>query len=44
MYESPRHPYTIELLGARPSIEERVDRLPVLTYNREIHEQLKAQV
>jgi len=42
VYESPRHPYTIELLGARPSIEERVDRLPVLTYNREIHEQLKA--
>ena len=42
VYEAPRHPYTIELLGARPSIEERVDRLPVLTYNREIHEQLKA--
>lgn len=42
VYESPRHPYTIELLGARPSIEERVERLPVLTYNREIHEQLKA--
>ena len=42
VYESPQHPYTIELLGARPSIEERVERLPVLTYNREIHEQLKA--
>ncbi|MDQ4213127.1 ABC transporter ATP-binding protein [Microbacterium capsulatum] len=42
VYDHPQHPYTIELLGARPSIEERVDRLPVLAYNREIHEQLKA--
>ena len=42
VYEAPSHPYTIELLGARPSIDERLDRLPVLRYNREIHEQLKA--
>ena len=42
VYEDPQHPYTVELLGARPSIEERVARLPVLTYNREIHEQRKA--
>jgi len=42
VYESPQHPYTIELLGARPSIEERVERLPVLTYNRAIHDELKA--
>lgn len=42
VYEDPQHPYTIELLGARPSIDERVARLPVLTYNREIHEQRKA--
>ena len=42
VYDDPQHPYTIELMGARPSIEERVARLPVLTYNREIHEQLKA--
>ncbi len=43
VYESPGHPYTIELLGARPSIDERLERLPVLRYNREIHEQLKAE-
>jgi len=42
IYDDPQHPYTIELLGARPSIDERVARLPVLTYNREIHEQRKA--
>ncbi|WP_083292207.1 ABC transporter ATP-binding protein [Arthrobacter sp. SW1] len=43
VYESPRHPYTIELLGARPSIDQRLERLPVLQYNRDIHEQLKAE-
>ena len=43
VYAAPTHPYTVELMGARPSIEERVARLPVLTYNREIHEQLKAE-
>lgn len=43
VYESPTHPYTIELLGARPSIEERLDRLPVLEYNLEFHEELKAR-
>jgi ABC-type dipeptide/oligopeptide/nickel transport system ATPase component len=43
VYAAPTHPYTVELMGARPSIEERVARLPVLTYNRDIHEQLKAE-
>ncbi|MDL9981540.1 ABC transporter ATP-binding protein [Microbacterium sp. ASV49] len=43
VYNAPEHPYTIELMGARPSIEERVARLPVLTYNRQIHDQLKAE-
>ncbi|GGR23388.1 ABC transporter ATP-binding protein [Agromyces mediolanus] len=43
VYEAPRHPYTIELLGARPSIEHRVERLPVLRYDRAAHELLKAE-
>ena len=43
VYTAPTHPYTIELLGARPSIDERSERLPVLTYNRELHERLKAE-
>ncbi|MGW9021582.1 ABC transporter ATP-binding protein [Leucobacter chromiiresistens] len=43
VYASPQHPYTIELLGARPSIEQRLDRLPVLEYTPEIHEALKAR-
>ncbi|GAA1772862.1 ABC transporter ATP-binding protein [Agromyces lapidis] len=43
VYEAPSHPYTIELLGARPSIDERVDRLPVLRYDRATHELLKAE-
>jgi ABC-type dipeptide/oligopeptide/nickel transport system ATPase component len=43
VYEAPDHPYTIELLGARPSIDERLHRLPVLEYNLELHEELKAR-
>lgn len=43
VYEAPTHPYTIELLGARPSIDERVDRLPVLRYDRATHDLLKAE-
>jgi ABC-type dipeptide/oligopeptide/nickel transport system ATPase component len=42
VYTNPQHPYTGELLAARPSIEHRHERLPVLHYNRAIHEQLKA--
>ena len=42
VYERPTHPYTVELLGARPSIDVRVDRLPVLHYDRATHEQRKA--
>ncbi|MYW01996.1 ABC transporter ATP-binding protein, partial [Streptomyces sp. SID3343] len=30
LYARPRHPYTAALLGARPSIEARVARLPVV--------------
>ncbi|WP_446429358.1 ABC transporter ATP-binding protein [Leucobacter sp. 1207-22] len=41
VYSAPTHPYTIELLGARPSIDERRDRLPVLEYNAELHKELK---
>ncbi|MCD2443385.1 ABC transporter ATP-binding protein [Agromyces sp. SYSU K20354] len=43
VYHAPTHPYTVELLGARPSIDQRVDRLPVLRYDRETHELLKAE-
>ncbi len=43
VYEDPQHPYTKELLAARPSIEERRDRLPVLSYDRGTHERLKAR-
>ena len=42
VYEDPQHPYTKELLAARPSIEHRSERLPVLQYNRAIHDELKA--
>ena len=41
--EDPRHPYTKELLAARPGIDVRAERLPVLRYNRTTHEQLKAR-
>lgn len=43
VYDEPTHPYTVELLGARPSIDERLERLPVLEYNLELHEELKAR-
>ena len=43
VYSAPQHPYTVELLGARPSIEQRLERLPVLEYTPEIHEALKAR-
>ena len=42
VYDDPRHPYTRELLSARPSIDHRRDRLPVLQYNRTVHAESKA--
>jgi peptide/nickel transport system ATP-binding protein len=44
VYEDPQHPYTKELLAARPSIDHRSERLPVLQYNRAIHDELKASI
>jgi ABC-type dipeptide/oligopeptide/nickel transport system ATPase component len=41
VYEDPQHPYTRELLAARPSIEHRSERLPVLQYNKTIHQDLR---
>ena len=43
VYEDPQHPYTKELLAARPNIEHRSGRLPVLKYNRRIHAELKTR-
>ena len=43
VYDDPQHPYTKELLAARPSIEHRTERLPVLQYNQTIHSELKAR-
>jgi len=42
VYERPTHPYTVELMAARPDIDRRVDRLPVLTYNLDRHLELKS--
>jgi peptide/nickel transport system ATP-binding protein len=33
VYDDPQHPYTQQLLAARPSIEHRCERLPVLQYD-----------
>ena len=30
IFENPMHPYTIDLLAARPTIQHRVERLPVI--------------
>ena len=43
VYEDPQHPHTKELLAARPNIEHRSGRLPVLKYNRRIHAELKTR-
>ncbi|MFF5794102.1 ABC transporter ATP-binding protein [Paeniglutamicibacter sp. NPDC012692] len=42
IHENPRHPYTTQLLEARPSIESKSDRLPTLSYAREDHEAWKS--
>ena len=42
IHENPRHPYTTQLLEARPSIESKSDRLPTLSYTREDHEAWKS--
>lgn len=44
VYDDPRHPYTVELLGARPSIDHRSERLPVLTYGRTVPAPAAAEV
>ncbi|GAB3120734.1 ABC transporter ATP-binding protein [Glaciibacter psychrotolerans] len=43
VYAAPTHPYTKELMGARPSIDIRADRLPELNYSIEMHQALKAE-
>ena len=43
VYADPQHPYTKELLAARPSIERRSERLPVLAYQPLDHDELEAR-